>query len=420
MFLILNLPEKMAKNLYEPDKRYRVLYGGRGGAKSWSIVKALLVRSLQQPTRILCAREIQKSIKNSVHQLIVDQIEEMNLGYHFEVLQTEIKARNGGSFSFTGLKHNTKDSLKSYEGVDVCWVEEADTVSRGSWRILKPTIRKPGSEIWISFNPDLEDDATYQDFVIDQPANSVVTKVNWSDNPWFPEVLNEERKELREKSIDEYLHVWEGNCREQLEGSIYADEFRVAKEEEKICSVPIDQSKQIDVFWDLGWADCTSMWFVQTIGKEIRVVDFYQDQLKKIQHYAQVLQNKGYVYGHQYLPHDAFNNQLSGKNTDQALRDLGFKTKRVEKLKVAPGIQAARTLFSSLWFDKGRCADGLQALRKYRYDVDPDTGKFSKEPLHDENSHAADAFRYLAVGYKPHMTKPKIPAFANSTGWQAL
>ena len=415
--LTLNLPAKIADTLFGKE-RYKIYYGGRGSAKSWSLARALLVLGLDRPLRILCAREIQKTIKDSVHQLLADQIELLGLGYHYEILQTEIKSKTGGRIVFTGLKHNTKESLKSHEGVDICWVEEADKVSASSWRILKPTIRKEASEIWISFNPELEDDTTNQEFVVNPPNNSVVTKVNWSDNPWFPDVLNEERLELKDRNLDEYLHVWEGNCREMLDGAIYAEELRKAKEANQITSVPVDQSKPIDVFFDLGWADCTSIWFVQTVGKEIRVVDFYQNQLHKIQHYVTVMQNKGYVYGHVYLPHDASSGQLSGKNVEQTFKGLGFKTKIVEKLRVAQGIQAARTLFPSLWFDAGRCSDGLQALKKYRYDVDPDTGKFSKEPLHDENSHAADAFRYLAVGYQPPKQKPKTH-YRQAAGWMS-
>ena len=415
--LKLQLPAKIADTIYG-EERYKIYYGGRGGAKSWSLARALLVMGIQRPIRILCAREIQKTIKDSVHQLLCDQIELLGLGRYYEILQTEIKSTNGGRISFTGLKHNTKESLKSHEGVDICWVEEADKVSASSWKILKPTIRKEGSQIWISYNPELEEDTTHQEFVINPPGNSIVVKVGWRDNPWFPAVLEEERLELKSRNIDEYLHVWEGNCREILDGAIYAEELRRAKEEEQITSVPVDQSKPIDVFFDLGWAECTSIWFVQTVGKEIRVVDLYQNQLHKIQHYVQVIQNKGYVYGVVYLPHDAASGQLSGKNVEQTFRGLGFKVKIVERLKVAPGIQAARTIFPSIWFDASRCADGLQALRKYRYDVDPDTGKFSKEPLHDENSHAADAFRYLAVGYQPPKKKP-ITHHRQTAGWMS-
>jgi phage terminase large subunit len=415
--LTLDLPEKIAGAIFGP-KRYKIFYGGRGGAKSWSLARALLVMAASKQMRILCAREIQKSIKDSVHQLLRDQINELGLSDFYQVLATEIRGRNGSQFAFTGLRHNSTE-IKSHEGADVCWVEEAQSVSPSSWKVLIPTIRKDGSEIWVSFNPDLEDDETYQRFVMRPPKESTVVKVNWSDNPWFPDVLKMEKDELRERSYDEYLHVWEGNCRETLEGAVYAEEMRKAKEEERITVVPVDHSKPVDVFFDLGWADCTSMWFVQTVGKEIRVVDFYQNQLQKIQHYAQLLQNKGYVYGKMFLPHDAFNNQLSGKNTDQALRDLGFKTQRVEKLGIQEGIQAARTLFPSLWFDAGRCSDGLQALKKYRYDVDPDTGKWSKEPLHDENSHAADAFRYLAVGYRPPIKKVTTSGRERG-GWMSL
>jgi phage terminase large subunit len=415
--LELELPDKIASTIFQPS-RYKVYYGGRGGAKSWSLARALLIKSLGQPTRILCAREIQKSIKDSVHQLFRDQISELNLGYYFEVLQTEIRVKNGGQFGFTGLRHNSTE-IKSYEGADICWVEEAQAVSKTSWNVLVPTIRKPDSEIWLSYNPDLEDDETHQRFAVNPPADAIVVKMGWEDNPWFPDVLRKEKDELKIRNFDDYLHVWGGNCKEVLEGSIYAEEMRRAKEETRITVVPVDHSKPVDCFFDLGWADCTSIWFVQTIGKEIRVVDFYQNQLQKIQHYAQVMQNKGYVYGNVFLPHDAFNGQLSGKNTDQALRDLGFKTRRVDKLGVRDGIQAARTLFPSLWFDAGRCSDGLAALRKYRYAVDPDTGKFSRDPLHDEHSHAADAFRYMAVGYAPPAQKAKSRPEA-SGGWMSL
>lgn len=415
--LEIELPDKIASTIFTPS-RYKVYYGGRGGGKSWSIAKALLAKSINSPLRILCAREIQKSIKDSVHQLLRDQIQEMNLGYYFDILQTEIRCKNGGQFSFTGLRHNSTE-IKSHEGADICWVEEAQAVSPTSWKVLIPTIRKPDSEILVSFNPDLEEDDTYQRFVLRPPKDSIVVKINWSDNPWFPNVLRLEKDELKERNIDEYLHVWEGHCRSNMEGAIYAEELRKAKEEGRITSVPVDHSKPVDVFFDLGWADCTSLWFVQTIGKEIRVVDFYQNQLQKLQHYITVMQNKGYIYGTVHLPHDAKHGQLSGKTVEQSVRDYKYRVKIVEKLKVEHGIQAARTLFPSLWFDESRCADGLSALRKYRFDVDPDTGQFSKAPLHDENSHAADAFRYLAVGYSPPRQKHKTSRPAHS-GWMGM
>lgn len=391
-------PDKL-RCLFEPT-RYKVLYGGRGGAKSWGIARALLIKGVERPIRVFCAREIQKSIKDSVHQLLKDQIAALGLGDHYEVLQAEIRGKNGTKFGFAGLRHNPQE-IKSYEGADICWVEEAQAVSKSSWDILIPTIRKEGSEIWISFNPDLEDDETYQRFVINPPSNSVVVKVGWQDNPWFPEVLRHEKDELKVRDVDSYLHVWEGNCREILDGAIYANELRQMKEDDRLCKVPYDATQPVQTFWDLGWADCTSIWFAQTIGFEIRIIDFYQNQLQALPHYLQVLQNKPYLYKCHWLPHDARAKSLgTGKSIEELVRATGQKVGITPKLTINDGINAARTIFSQCYFDATKCADGINALRHYRYDVDSDTGKWSKDPLHDVHSHAADAFRYMAVAIK--------------------
>ena len=152
---------EILKFLSEPY-RYKILFGGRGSGKSWGVARELLIQGAmrQNPLRILCAREIQRSIKQSVHQLLSDQIQELGLGGFYDVLENEIRGRNGTKFSFTGLANNTVESIKSYEGVDRVWIEEAQTVSKKSWDILIPTIRKPGSEIWVTFNPSLDTDDT--------------------------------------------------------------------------------------------------------------------------------------------------------------------------------------------------------------------------------------------------------------------
>jgi len=169
--------------------RYKVLWGGRGGAKSWGIARALLILGTKSPLRILCAREFQTSIKDSVHKLLSDQVVALGLTDFYEVIDRTIRGKNGTEFNFVGLKNNVAN-VKSYEGVDICWVEEAQTVSSRSWDVLVPTIRKEKSEIWISFNPDFESDATYQRFILHAPENAIVQKINWNDNPWFPETLN--------------------------------------------------------------------------------------------------------------------------------------------------------------------------------------------------------------------------------------
>ena len=201
--------------------RYKVLYGGRGGAKSWGIARALLILGAKNPIRILCAREFQTSIRDSVHKLLCDQIESLGLLGFYEITQASIRGRNGTEFSFVGLKNNVSN-IKSYEGVDICWVEEAQTTSRLSWNILIPTIRKGGSEIWISFNPELETDETYQRFVANPPEDCITMRVNWSDNPWFPETLRLEKDSLKARDEEAYNQVWEGLCRQTVDGAIFA------------------------------------------------------------------------------------------------------------------------------------------------------------------------------------------------------
>ena len=183
-FARLQLPEKLAP-LFEP-RRYKVLHGGRGGGKSWSVAAVLLVMAADRPLRILCAREIQKSMRDSVHRLLRDQIVKMGMEQFYEVFDTEIRGANGSLFLFTGLQSHTVDSIKSFEGVDIVWVEEAHGVSKKSWDVLIPTIRKEGSEIWLTLNPDMDTDETYVRFIEAYSPDTWVVQINWRDNPWFP------------------------------------------------------------------------------------------------------------------------------------------------------------------------------------------------------------------------------------------
>lgn len=423
MLLDAEFPAKL-QDITKPC-RYKVFYGGRGGAKSWGVARWLLLEGFAKRLTILCAREFQNSIGDSVHRLLSEQIDAMGLGDFYEIQRTVIRGRNGTEFLFEGLRHNVS-KIKSYEGVDRCWVEEAQVVSRASWDTLIPTIRKDGSEIIITFNPELEEDETYQRFVAHPPTDALVRKVNWSDNPWFPAVLRREMEDLREKDPDAYLNVWEGHCRHTLTGAIYARELREATEENRICSVPYDRAKPVDTFWDLGRADATSIWFAQIVGFEFRIIDFYQANQHALPHYLKVLQERPYVYGTHWLPHDAQNKQLHHPlSIEGQMREAGNRVRIVPKLSLADGINAARSIFPNAWFDGEKCVDGINALRRYRYDVN-ERGQFSATPLHDENSHAADAWRYLAVALrepKKAAPAPKVvargrPAMAG-TGWMA-
>lgn len=211
--------------LFKPA-RYKVLYGGRGAAKSWGIARALVIKGLQRKLRILCAREIQHSIADSVHKLLVEQIYEMGLSPWYKITKNAIVGVNGTEFIFSGLHFNVRE-IKSKEGIDLCWIEEAQSVSEESWDVLIPTIRKEKSEIWLSFNPDAETDPTYRRFVIDPPPDSFVRKVSWQDNPWFPDVLRQEMEYLKRVDYEAYLHVWEGEVRRISDAIIFKDKFVV-------------------------------------------------------------------------------------------------------------------------------------------------------------------------------------------------
>lgn len=404
--------------LFEPA-RYKVLYGGRGGAKSWGVARALLLEGVQKPIRVLCAREFQNSIRESVHHLLESQIEALGLKSFYEIQTATIIGINGTEFVFTGL-HNNTNGIKSFEAIDRVWVEEAQSVSKKSWDDLIPTIRKLGSEIWITYNPELESDETHQRFVINPPSDAIVAKVNWQDNPWFEDTtLPQERLDTLKRDPEGYQNIWEGKCRSALKGAIYAKEIEKAEEEGRIRDVPYDALKPVHTFFDLGWADHTSIWFAQSVGQELRLIDYYEDSQKSINHYIQLMQSKEYIYGTDWLPHDAKAKSLqTGKSTEEVMLAMGRKVQITPNLSVFDGINAARTIFNRCFFDKTKCSDGLRALRHYRYDIDPISKQLSGRPLHDFASHGADAFRYFALSIADDA--PSVSARGiKMVGWRA-
>jgi phage terminase large subunit len=390
-------PAKL-KCLFEPTKaRYRVLYGGRGGSKSWNVARALLLKGCENTIRVLCAREFQTSIKDSVHKLLCDQIFNLGIEAHYEITDRTIRGINGTEFIFVGIKNNT-NNVKSIEGIDICWVEEAQSVSPNSWNVLVPTIRKADSEIWISFNPELPTDETWKRFVLNPPENSVIQKINWSDNPWFPEVLDLERRTLQSRDIEAYNNVWEGIPRQTVNGAIFAKEVTMAELEGRICHVPYDATKGVHAVFDLGWADQTACWILQFIGQETRLLRYFEDSQQTISYYMAKLQSFGYLIDTIWLPHDAKAKSLgTGKSIEEIVRATGMKVQILDRVPVADSINAARTIFNKCYFDRQNTEEGLQCLRHYRYDVDPETKMFSAKPLHDEYSHGADAFRYIGL-----------------------
>ena len=404
--------------LFAP-KRYKVLYGGRAGLKSWAAARALLLLGARRKLRILCAREFQQSIKESVHELLSSQIEALGLSSWYEIQRDLIRGREGTSaagteFIFIGLHLNTS-KVKSYEDVDICWIEEADSVTDASWNDLIPTIRKPqggpfgeGAEIWITFNPKLESDATYQRFIVKPPTDCVAVKTSYKDNPYLGAGLLQEIADAKKRNFDTYLHVWEGFCKQTLEGAVYADELRDATTQSRICKVPYDRAMAVNTYWDLGRSDHTSIWFVQQAGYEYHVIDFYENRLKHIDHYLEVLQARSYLYDTIWLPHDAKAKQLGSKMTieEQVRAKFPNAVRIVPKASIADKINAARTVFANVWFDSERCSVGLQHLRHYTYEVDEATHQFSPKPLHDEHSDAGSAFEYFGLASRYPSRKP--------------
>lgn len=382
--------------LFRP-KRYKVLYGGRGSGKSWAVARALLVLGAQQQTRIICAREVQKSIKESVHKLLSDQIQALGLGRFYEVLETEIRGLNGTTFSFSGLAQHTVESIKSFEGADICWVEEAQTVSKKSWDILTPTIRKDDSEIWVTFNPELDTDETFKRFVVNKPDNCTSVEMNWRDNPWFNDVLEDERQNCKKFAPDDYDTIWEGKCRSAVVGAIYAKEMLAAVVSQRITHIPYEPKLKVHVVFDLGWNDAMFVSFCQRVHGSMRVIDVIEDSHRTLDSYAQEIKDRGYNLGHVFLPHDGYHKDYkTGKTAEEMLKALRFSVKQVPSETVENGIKAARMALSQTLFDKTKAAPLVESLKRYRRAVNAKTNE-PGAPLHDSASHGADNYRYIAL-----------------------
>lgn len=393
----VEFPEKLGF-LLTKQARYKGAKGGRGSAKSWSFARALLVLASTKRLRILCTREVQKSIKQSVHKLLKDQIETMGLSSFYRVLENEIRGSNGSEFSFSGLSDQTVDSIKSFEGCDIVWVEEAQSVSKRSWSVLIPTIRKDGSEIWISFNPELETDETYDRFITNQPADAIIVEMNYTDNPWFPEVLEKER--LHAKATlpkSEYENIWEGKCMPAVQGAIYYDEIAAAEVDGRLCNVPHDPKLKVQVVFDLGWNDAMSISLVQKNGSSLGIIENIEDSHKTLAHYSALLKEKKYNWGKVYLPHDGRHKDYrTGKSAEDIMKALGWDVEITPNLAVEEGIRLVRMTFPRLYMDKTKAARLIQCAKRYRRSINQTTNE-PGAPLHDEWSHGADNLRYIAV-----------------------
>lgn len=404
----IELPPKLVP-VFEGKARYRGSYGGRGSGKTRTFALMTAIMGYRwgmsgKQGQILCAREFMNSLDDSSLEEIKTAIRSIDwLNDYYDVGEKYIRSKDGNiSYTFAGLRRSL-DAIKSKARIMLAWIDEAETVSDMAWQKLIPTVREEDSEIWVTWNPESKYSATHERFRIDPPEDSKIAEINYSDNPWFPSTLEAERVEDKKKRIDMYDHIWEGGFLVFSEGAYYSTEMRRCRDEERISEVRYDRAKPVITAWDLGVGDSTAIWFAQYIGTEVHIIDYYEASGVGLDHYAKVLQDKGYIYDQHILPHDVRVRELgTGKSRLETLDGLGIRNVEIApQLMVDDGIQQVRSLLDRCWFDEKKCEKGIDCLINYSRDYDENGKTWRSRPRHDWSSHGADAFRYLAIGYRP-------------------
>jgi phage terminase large subunit len=410
--LTLETPRAFAP-LLKPS-RYKGAHGGRGSGKSHFFAELLVDTCVYRPgTRAVCIREVQKDLKHSSKELIERKIQALDLGHQFRVYQDRIGTPGDGVIIFQGMQDHTAESVKSLEAFSVAWVEEAQTLSSRSLTLLRPTIRAEGGEIWASWNPRRPSDAIDEFLRKNRPDNAIVVQANWRDNPWFPSVLEEERKLDLERYPERYDHIWEGGYAKAFEGAYFAAGLAKARLEDRIGKIAADPLLPIKLFWDLGGsgatADAMAIWAVQFVGHEIRVLDYIEGVGQVLGYYVNEIRSKGYDKAVCVLPHDGVNeNNITGKRYEQHLQDAGFRTEVVKNQGRGAAmmrVEAVRRILPQCWFNEATTEAGRDALGYYHERKD-ELRNVGLGPEHDWSSHAADAFGLMAISYQlPSQTR---------------
>lgn len=404
MQLKIEVPKefKVLFNL-DSDLRHIVLYGGRASGKSTSVALSLLVLGMNKKLRILCTREVQNSIADSVHKLLSDLISKYKLNT-WEVQKDIIRNKQTGSEIFFKGLHNNSQSIKSIEGIDIVWIEEAQSVSADSINTLVPTIRKTGSRLIWTFNRLTENDPVWELIVKKADNRTFVQKIN-SDaiESLLSKEIIEEREKMRIDNPEMFDHVWLGEPMTAKTGSVFGKQLAQARSEGRITKVPYDASTGVYTAWDLGIGDSTVIWFFQVVGREIHFIDHYEGSNEDLGHYISYIQNKPYQYTTHFLPHDSkarelqtgmtrvefFNNH--GIYNIEVLRPTNFSLGQDDIDLVA------RPKFSLCWFDEEKCQRGLECLRAYHYEYDDKNKLLRNKPEHDWSSHSSSAFIYALM-----------------------
>ncbi len=400
MELSVKVPRKL-KPLLQP-MRYKGAHGGRGGAKSHFFAEQLIIRCIVASTRAVCIREVQNSIKDSVRQLLVDKINSLGVSQLFDVVEHEIRGPNGSLIIFRGMQSYNADTIKSLESYDIAWVEEAQTLSSYSLDLLRPTIRKNGSEMWFSWNPRYKTDAVDVFFRKRAPENSVCVSINWRDNPWFPDELRADMESDRLADIDKYDHVWEGGYGSS-EGAILSRWVNEAERAGRINDGVMydDDGPGIEISSDIGFRDTAGWWYWQRRMGGFALLKYEGDSGLDADDWIPRIQKNitdaGYKLAMIHLPHDARVKTFQSKHSsvEKFLTALGGDHVRIVPVsKKSDQISAARTVIKRCEFHKTACEAGLDGLRAWEYEFNPDTQAFSKEPLHNWASHPSDGFAY--------------------------
>lgn len=421
---VLNIKTAEVFEPFLKQARYKAAWGGRGSGKSHNFGESLIDDALRFPgdagegLRAVCLREVQKTLKESSKRLLEDKLTKFGLTERdgFKVFNEVIQTPKDGLIIFNGMQDHTADSVKSLEGYHRGWFEEAQNCSSRSLSLLRPTIRWENqslgliSELWFGWNPRRKSDAVDRLFRSSTPpTDSVVIKANWRDNPWFPNVLEQERLDCLKNQPEEYDHIWEGGYATILSGAYYAEGLARARKDGRICRVPHDPLMTIRLFVDIGGtgarADAFTIWVCQFIGKEIRVLDYYESVGQPLAAHLGWLREKDYTpkRAQFWLPHDgAQNDKVHAVSYESSLREAGYKVTVVPnqgKGAAKQRIEAGRRLFPSIWFNEDTTEAGRDALGWYHEKRDDDRN-IGLGPEHDWASHGADSFGLMCIAYE--------------------
>lgn len=408
--------------LLEPA-RDKAAWGGRGSGKSHFFAELLIEDSLAEPgesgegLRSVCIREVQKDLAQSSKLLIETKLNRLGLGEAdgFKVFKDVIQTPGDGLIIFKGMNDYTADSIKSLEGFKRSWWEEAHGATKTSINLLRPTMRAAGSQMWWSWNPRRKSDAVDVMFRGEEtPARAIVVKANWRDNPWLTQELEDERIDCLRMQPEQYDHIWEGGYATLNEGAYFAKHIAEARQQNRIGRVPADPLMTLRAFVDIGGtgarADAFAMWIAQFVGKEIRVLDYYEQVGQPLSSHLNWMREKGYDKAQIWLPHDgATQDKVHDVSYESALRQAGYTVTVVPnqgKGAAKARIEAGRRLFGSMWFNEATTQPGLEALGWY-HEKRHDERNVGLGPEHDWSSHGADAFGLMCVAYEePRESKP--------------